>query len=162
MSRISKYSFLLGVLCSVLTGVAQAQEVEVIGFEELDSLIKIDAEEVKVVNFWATWCKPCIEEMPAFETISKDYRLKDVKVLLVSLDFAKDLERVGNFVKRRELSSEVVLLNEPDYDSWINKINEDWSGAIPATLIISKAETKFLEQKMDEAELRSTIDKLLN
>ena len=163
MKCFSKYTLATWALCFVFSvGYAQNQEIKVIQFDKLEDLMAVNGNEVKIFNFWATWCKPCIEEMPVFETISQNYRLKGVDVYLISMDFMKDLERVNTFVSKKELSSKVMLLNEPDYDSWINRVDPSWSGALPATLIVSKDGKFFFERKMELAELRQKIDSLLN
>ncbi len=141
----------------------KAQNVRLLSFSALQNQIRTEKSSVLIVNFWATWCKPCLEELPAFETISKKYRLKEVKVLLVSLDFEKDKMKLEKFVKTKKISPEVILLNEPDYDTWISKINDDWSGAIPATLIISTKSGKkaFYETGMTASKLEEEISKFL-
>lgn len=163
MKSRAKYPLLCFVLlCGTVSFCANAQKIKVIKFAELEELMKNSDSKVKVVNFWATWCKPCLEEMPSFKTISEKYRLKDVNVLLVSLDFTKDLERVNTFAKQRAISKNVVLLNEPDYNSWINKIDPDWSGALPATLILTKSQKEFYEKKFEDNELEKRVEALLN
>lgn len=144
--------------------ILMAQEVRVISFEELQGIMENRDSEVKVINFWATWCKPCIEELPAFQTIEEEYRLKNVKVYLISLDFIKDKERLDTFVNKKGPIPEVLLLNEPDYDQWIGKIDQGWSGAIPATLIISNKMNKktFYERSFGLDELRNEVRVLLN
>jgi thiol-disulfide isomerase/thioredoxin len=97
-----------------------------------------------VMNFWATWCKPCVQELPYFEELNKNYSASGLKVVMVSLDFKRELEsRLKPFVQKNNMASEVLLLNEHDYNSWINKVDSSWSGAIPATVIISKGNKIF-------------------
>lgn len=95
-----------------------------------------------VVNFWATWCKPCVKELPAFEELNTTYKDKKVKVVLASLDFPEKLEsHVIPFVAKRNLQSEVVLLDDSDANYWIPAVSKEWSGAIPATLIVKNGIT---------------------
>jgi thiol-disulfide isomerase/thioredoxin len=165
MKWLGKYSICAFVLLCV--GVAceiEAQKVKEINYQTLEGIIASKEAKVNVINFWATWCKPCIEEMPAFESISKNYSSKEVSVSLVSMDFSSELERVKKFVSKKGLVSQVVLLNDPDYDSWISKVNANWSGAIPATLIIDTktGERKFFEEALKEEEIQSEIKRFLN
>ncbi|MCR9062559.1 MAG: redoxin domain-containing protein [Cytophagales bacterium] len=164
MKSLSKYLILCIVVCLAEPISAEAQTVSSINFQELESIISKNESEVLVLNFWATWCKPCVEELPAFETISQNYSLIDVQVYLISMDFAKELNRVQQYIEKKEIKSKVVLLDEPDYDSWINKVDSSWTGAIPATVLISKKENKkeFYEQKMDIKGLQARIENLLN
>ena len=113
------------------------QEIEVIKFDALAERMETPEDHIKVINFWATWCKPCIEELPYFEALANKYNEGTIKVLLVNLDFAERLSLVTRFVDKKGITSEVVLLDEIDYDTWINKVDKRWSGAIPATLILN-------------------------
>ena len=115
-------------------------------FEALSVLLNKNNDTTYVVNFWATWCKPCIKELPAFEKLNADYATQKVKVLLVSLDFPEKLEsQVIPFIEKQNIKSEVVLLDDADANSWIPKVSPEWSGAIPATLIYKKGNTNFMD-----------------
>jgi thiol-disulfide isomerase/thioredoxin len=112
-------------------------------------------DTIYIVNFWATWCKPCIEELPAFEKINQEFSEEKVKVVLTSLDFPERLEKqVIPFIKKYDLRSEVVLLDDPDANSWIPKVSEEWSGAIPATIIYNQQERVFYERSFTYDELK--------
>ena len=111
-----------------------------------------------VVNFWATWCMPCIEELPYFEKINAEYKNRKVKVILVSLDMPKQAEsRLIPFMQRKKLQSQVLLLDDPDANAWIEKVSADWSGAIPATVIYKKGKREFYERSFTYAELEAEI-----
>lgn len=101
-----------------------------------------------VVNFWATWCKPCVEELPVFESITKKFSAEKVKVLLISLDFKNKVQSVLiPFVEKRNLQSEVIWLNEKNYDTIIDRVHSEWSGSLPATMIIAPGNTvKFFKE----------------
>lgn len=133
-----------------------AQKVVVIKFATLDSLLQKN-DTIYVINFWASWCRPCVIEMPYFDTLANDFRLNNVKVVFVSLDFKQDLDSVKKFVEDRKIKSPVYLLDEPDYDSWIDKISPKWSGAIPATLIIRGNKKAFYEQSFDYQTLTEKV-----
>ena len=130
-----------------------------LNFEELEkNYFQKKNDSIYVINFWATWCKPCIKELPAFEKIATDYSGKKVKLLLVSLDFADKIEdQVIPFIKKNNIKSEVVLLDDADANSWIPKISPDWSGAIPATVIYNKGTRKFYEQSFTFEELENEL-----
>ena len=115
-----------------------------------------------VVNFWATWCKPCVKELPYFERINKDYADKKVKVILASLDFPNKVQsQVVPFIKKNKLHSEIVLLDDADANSWIPKVSEEWSGAIPATVIYKNDSRTFYEKSFTYEELKTEIQKIL-
>lgn len=137
---------------------------KVIKWDGLEAVINKKSEKLQVINFWATWCAPCIKELPYFEAVNKTESAK-IDVTLVSLDFADEFEkRVLPFIEKRDLQSQVLLLDEIDYNSWIDKVDPSWSGAIPATLIInpSNGKRKFLEKELNEGELNSLIEDILN
>jgi len=104
-----------------------------------------DKNTTYVVNFWATWCAPCVKELPYFEKLNSEN--KNIKVVLISLDFKNQFEsRLLPFLKTRKINSEVVLLTDKDYNTWLPIVDKDWSGSIPATLIIKKEKRVFVEK----------------
>ncbi|WP_299051549.1 TlpA disulfide reductase family protein [uncultured Polaribacter sp.] len=119
-------------------------------YAELKPLLEKENNKVYVVNFWATWCAPCVKELPAFEKLGKQYANQNVEVLLVSLDFPKQVDkRLIPFIEKNKLQSKVVLLDDVNEDFWIKAIDSTWTGAIPATLIYNENKRKFYEQSFD-------------
>lgn len=154
---------LLLFLFSVLFFSANAQSVEVIKYKQLEEYFNKKNDTLYVINFWATWCKPCVEELPAFEKVNIDYKSQKVKVILISMDFKSKLDdRVIPFVKRNKIASKVLLLDEPDYNAWIDKVSPNWSGAIPATILVnaSKGTREFYERSFEYEPLKEAIDKV--
>lgn len=129
----------------------QAQELTVYKtFDEFAHIIEASDDDVHVVNFWATWCAPCVKELPYFEELNAKYKDKGVKVTLVSLDFLKMLDtRLKPFLEKKKLKSDVVLMGDPKANDWIDRVNADWDGAIPATLIFDKKNRVFLAQEFE-------------
>ena len=113
---------------------------------------------VILVNFWATWCKPCVEELPSFEKIYDKYKGQNVEVILVSLDFPKKVDDVlVPFIEKNKLKSNVILLDDPKQNRWIPKVDKDWSGAIPATIIINENNRSFYEKSFTFIELEDQL-----
>lgn len=138
-----------------------SQEIEVVKFEDLQKKMMTSDADLTVFNFWATWCKPCIQELPHFDALESEN--ENIKVYLVSIDFQDQLDRVKSFVAKKSFASDVLFLDEKDPDSYMEKVSPDWSGAIPATLFItSLGKTYFHEKAFTKEELNSTINKYLN
>jgi thiol-disulfide isomerase/thioredoxin len=112
-----------------------AQNVKVIDFSRLEQELSGKSDSVKVINFWASWCKPCIEELPHFDKVQE--KLKDLKYsfVYVSLDFEDKKERAAQILKAKTLDGTFYLL-KGDANEWINKINPEWQGDIPYTLLV--------------------------
>lgn len=136
---------------------AHAQQVEVIKFDRLQNIIDSKADKIQVINFWATWCAPCVKELPLFEKLNADK--KNVKVTLINLDFADKEKKVEAFLTKKKMKTEVLLLDEIDYNTWIDKVDQSWGGAIPATLVINpqNGKRKFIERELQEGELQKLL-----
>ncbi len=141
-----------------------AEPVQEVTLEQLQSrVIQQNNDTLYVVNFWATWCKPCVAELPYFETAAAQFKTQKVKVLLVSLDFIRDKQKLDKFVLDRTIKCEVVLLNAGNPNVWIDKIEPEWGGAIPATLLYRKGEKLFFrEGEFEQTELDSLIQTTLS
>jgi thiol-disulfide isomerase/thioredoxin len=146
------------------TGSLSYTELEIVNFDEFETryLRQEASETIYVLNFWATWCKPCVKELPYFEQLHKNYKGKNVEVVLVSLDFPKHIEKqVIPFIKKHDLQSEIVLLDDPDANTWIPKVSEQWTGAIPATLFLSGNQKEFFEKSFTYTELETQLQSIL-
>nr|MBS0036681.1 redoxin domain-containing protein [Saprospiraceae bacterium] len=124
-------------------------EVKVVNFDELEPLLCPNPEdnEVYIVNFFATWCKPCVEELPHFLELHRKYKDEGLHFVLVSLDFLRQLDsRLIPFIGEHQVEAEVFLLNDPYANEWIPKVSGDWTGAIPATLVCNGDKSEFFEK----------------
>ena len=141
----------------------QAQQAEVIKLSQLHELIQSKTDHIKVINFWATWCAPCVKEMPLFEKLGQERA--DVKVTFVSMDLDMDPnpEIVYKFVARKKLQSQVLILDEKNPNTWIDTVEKNWSGALPATIIINgkTGQRKFIEKELHEGDLEKLIAEIL-
>ena len=122
-------------------------------FKQLEPYLTTQSDSVFIINFWATWCAPCVAELPYFEKLTTDLEGKKAKVILVSLDFKSQIKtKLLPFLKKKRLQSEVLVLVESNPNAWIPKVHEEWSGSIPATLIFDKNKRSFYEQNFEKYE----------
>jgi len=148
------------ILSLFLMPVASAQGVKAIKFDELEKMLKRDDDTLRIVNFWATWCAPCVKELPYFERLNSTYKTEKIRVILVSMDYFSDLNsKLKPFVAKNKIRSKVVLLNEPELESWVDKLTPEWSGAVPMTLILNnqKKLRHFIEKPLNETELNLLV-----
>lgn len=129
---------------------AFSQEVTRIKVSELDQLMQYKDSPI-VINLWATWCGPCIKEMPHF--VKQAAKFPQVKFIFLSLDM-KDAypAQITKFARRHKIRSSVVWLDESNANKYAAKIDPRWEGSIPATIFIGKSR-KFVEGMMKEEEL---------
>lgn len=160
---ISKQKIKLTVFGLLFVGFATAQnKPSVYKIDDLLKRIHNSSDTIYVINFWATWCKPCVQELPDFEKLGLETKNTKVKVLLVSMDFKENLsDKVLPFLQKNNYKTECVLLDEIDGNSFINKVNPKWSGAIPATYVTKqiKKQEEFVEKKLHYEEIKEILGK---
>jgi thiol-disulfide isomerase/thioredoxin len=154
---------ILFVLLIAASSQIKAQEIK--RWKMNDLLEYIDkSDSALVVNFWATFCGPCIEEIPYFQSIAAKYQDQKVKLLLVSLDFKEYYpQKIAAFAKRFGFTAEIVWLDEEKPDDFCPKIDSTWSGAMPATLFVNKEKQQrfFVEAQLKPDQVESAIKKLI-
>lgn len=154
-----KKIILLIFLGNILISQSMAQPI--MKFNEFEPYLHKQNDTVYVINFWATWCRPCVKELPYFEQINQNYQQKKLKVILVSLDFAEDVDtKLKPFIKKKNLQSKIIVMDDPDSNSWIDKIDKNWSGAIPATLVYKQKEKIFHEGSLNYEQIENLINKV--
>lgn len=132
-------------------------------FEQLEHIFQYENDTTYVINFWATWCKPCVAELPYFDDLYKEYKGEKLKIILVSLDFPKQIEtKLKPFIKNNNVLPEVKMLKDSDINRWGEKVSEEWDGAIPITLIYNKDKRLFVSGELhDYADLKDRVSPLV-
>lgn len=157
-----KYLFCL-IFPLLFSNIIVAQKIPVFDkYSTLEKEILSDKNTIYVVNFWATWCGPCVKELPYFEQLNTEN--KNIKVVLVSLDFKNQFEsKLLPFLKKKSIKSQVVFLADTDYNTWLPMVDKEWSGSIPATLIIKNGKNFFVEKMFSSyQDLNEYVNKIIN
>jgi thiol-disulfide isomerase/thioredoxin len=156
---IKKLLFLIIIIGFTVTAHSQS-----IPKWKMDQVVKAFSKKndtVYVVNFWATFCKPCIEEIPDFIRIVKKYEKQKVKLMLVSLDLPSFYPaKIAAFAKKNNYTgAQIIWLNETNADIFCPMIDKSWSGAIPSTIIVNNKTgyRKFTEDQIKPADFEASI-----
>ena len=131
--------------------------------EDLRSAIQ-HAEGPTIFNFWATFCKPCIEEIPYFQEMAKKYEIQGEKLVLISLDFEENYpKKISDFASRRKFTAPIKFLDETNADIFCPAVDESWSGSLPATLFVNHKTgyRKFYEEQIKKEQLEKEIISML-
>jgi thiol-disulfide isomerase/thioredoxin len=154
--RLITFLYALGLSFTVT-----AQSIPTIDYADLQQYMQQQGDTTVVYNFWATWCRPCVAELPYFLQLDSAYVGQPVKVVLVSLDFPDQKDRLEAFVQRKGIQPEVLHLDEANQDAMINGIDPTWTGAIPATLVLGPHGRAFHEGSFTYEALSQWITSLL-
>jgi len=144
---------ILAILLALSLGLqAQQGEYQIIKLGDLEELFSKQDDTVRVFNFWATWCVPCVKELPNFETFNQEIKGTSQLLYLVSLDdLNRSQSKLSNFLKKKNVLSKVMVLDENNPNFYIDRIEPSWTGSIPATLVIGNQTRGFAEREFHSA-----------
>jgi thiol-disulfide isomerase/thioredoxin len=127
-----------------------SENIKVYDYDGLDPLFHIKNDTTYIVNFWATWCAPCVKELPHFQDYYQNHKNEKMKMLMVSMDDPKEITtKITPFIKKKNIQQEVVILDDPDANTWIDKIDPNWSGALPFTIIYNKNNRAYFDKSFE-------------
>ena len=145
--RNMKNTLAIVLLSLLLSFVWMYKKVDVLNFAQLQKQTENKKNDtLYVVNYWATWCMPCVKEMPFFEEAAAKFSTQKVKVVFVSLNSPKELANVEKFTETKNIQNRVVLLNAGNPNDWIDKVDPSWSGSIPATAMYKNGKKVFFKE----------------
>ena len=102
-------------------------------------MIKASAGKVVVVNFWATWCGPCVAEFPEFVKLDNEYKTKGgVRFVHITADDMTDLKKAVAFLKEQKSNADQFIQDTEDPQEMIDVVFKDWQGVLPATFVYDK------------------------
>jgi len=138
---------------------AVAQTIPKWKLNDLQQAIK-NADKPTIFNFWATICKPCVEEIPYFQQIIKKYDSAGVRLVLVSLDLPEAYpKQIATFASKHNFNSPIKFLSETNADLFCPAVDASWSGAIPASLFVNNKTgyKKFFEEQLSREKFQKEI-----
>lgn len=148
---------------TLTTSGLMAQEIKTVKYEQMVETIAQKGEKLTIVNFWATWCGPCIEEIPHFIDVFNQNRTSaNLDIVFVSLDRVASIDEVKEFAKEHNMPGELLLLDDVKrFNEWIPKVHPDWEGNLPATGFYRNGKLlEFQPNMLTEEELTLIINKL--
>jgi thiol-disulfide isomerase/thioredoxin len=134
--------------------------VPVFDFKQYENRFQQENDTLYIVNFWATWCKPCVEELPVFEKAAQAFKQQPVKIILVSQDAKNRTVQVGDFLKKNNYTSEAFILSAGNPNVWIDQIDKNWSGTIPMTLCYKNGNKTYFHEGVYES--FEELEKIIN
>ena len=161
--KLTKSIFLIILFQFLFSCIDRSSDsIEIVDFEGFYSKIDLTSDKTYVINFWATWCAPCVKELPYFEKVNKEFKDKNVEVILISLDFPSQIEtKLIPYLKRNKIKSKVILLDDSKMNTWVPRVSEQWDGGIPATLIVNASNYNFYPKPFKKKDLFTEINKVL-
>jgi len=143
---------------------AEPVRLELADAAALAVLRKNDSGKFRLVNFWATWCGPCITEFPELITINRMYRHRDFEFVTVAAQYPDEQQDVLKFLQKQQASGKNLLFGEPDKYKLIEAFDPGWSGALPYTVFLNPEGKVIYKQEgaVDPLELKRVSVKALN
>jgi thiol-disulfide isomerase/thioredoxin len=142
---------------------AGAQNIPKWKLDDLKAAIK-NADKPTIFNFWATFCKPCVEEIPYFQQLTKKYDSAGVQLVLISLDLSEAYpKQISTFAAKHKFDSPIKYLDETNADLFCPAVDSSWSGAIPASLFVNNKTgyRKFYEEQLSREKLEKEIKNMI-
>lgn len=139
-----------------------SQEVKVVKIEELKKIYTRSDDTTYIINFFASWCGPCMMEIPVLNKFYEENKNTTNQLIYVSLDNVQYLKKMPKLITKMKMQAPVFLLNESNDFSWLPQIDKRWQGSIPATMIINNKKNvkAFFETPLEKGQLEFYLGKL--
>lgn len=125
-------------------------------------LIQAHKGKVVVVNFWATWCLPCREELPQLAQMQRRLGAKGMQLVVISVDEPEEAQDARLLLEKLKVPPPAYLRRAKSADEFINFIDPRWSGAVPAVFLYDRAgrKTRSFIGESDMKALEAAITRL--
>jgi len=96
-----------------------------------------DGRKLRLINVWATWCGPCVAELPDLIDINRMYRGRDFELVTISADDPSKKDQVARFLTERHIAATNYLFTSDDHDALADALDKQWPGPLPHTVLIA-------------------------
>jgi peroxiredoxin len=130
----------------------------------LRELRKNNSGKFRLVNFWATWCAPCVAEFDEFVTVNRMYRHRDFELVTVSINQPDEENQVLRFLKKKQASNRNLILSSTDRERLMDAFDPEWQGAVPYTVLLDP-DGKLIYRQVDRVDIlavKRAIQKAMN
>lgn len=163
--KVRRIGLVFLILCIGTSTITRAQNPELVSatHDEILRAVNQNEAQVTVLNFWATWCVPCVEEFPYFVKLGNTFDDRGVEVVFVSTDFPEEKAAAQTFLAEHGVTG-TSYLKKGKTTPFVNAFSEEWSGAVPATFIYDAEGNlvDFWEGKTDYETLKERVLAVLN
>lgn len=152
----------LGLLLAATGPAAATETVPAVTAEQIRALVDERKGDVVVVNFWASWCPPCLREFPAIIDVYEEYRDRGLEMFAVSMNAPEEMEDIQEFLETYDPPFPIYLAAEQD-ETFYEDVLEQWFGEMPMTLVFNPAGERVLahRKELTYEELASEVEALL-
>ena len=147
----------------LIGGAAMSQQLKKVKISDVEAYIKNSKHPV-MVSFWATWCAPCVEEIPWLQEAAEKHQKDSVELILVSLVFASYYpKKITDFIKEKNFKATFLWLDETDADYFCPRIDPKWDGTIPVTLLVNNKTgyRKFVNRQLTDRQVGPEVKQLI-
>ncbi len=100
-------------------------------------LAKNERDKLLLVNVWASWCGPCVQELPEFVTMNRMYRHRSFRLVTLSMDEPEKKDAPLKVLREKHVAAENYIVTIKDRDKFADLLDKDWTGPLPHTLLIA-------------------------
>ncbi|MGB8491756.1 MAG: TlpA disulfide reductase family protein [Bacteroidales bacterium] len=160
-----KYLLIIFLLTGAIPfGSVKGQNIIYIRVADLEKILNDPENKLLVINFWASWCPPCVKELPGFQKAAGKFEGSKVKFIMVSLDFPDEVQsKLIPFLEKNNIVLNISVMLDTDYTLWESKVDRNWKGDIPSSLFLNNSRKirYFHPGELSEDELNNLINKFI-